>query len=126
MSEVLTRQDRCRQLIKKYQSELEWWEGQVPETISQKEIKENSIVGLKKQVKELELDIQVADAIETYHKTIKNCLEHEYPEWIKAVNSALETGKEEILDSWMWLEWVKPAYLELKKTFKPAKADTVK
>lgn len=51
-------------------------------------------------------------ALDTYDKTIKNCLPEEYPEWVTEVKHCLETG--DLLEGTRWMPFVYEVYNKLK------------
>lgn len=51
-------------------------------------------------------------ALETYEKTIRNCLPEEYPEWVAEVKHCLETG--DLLEGFRWMPFVYDVLDELR------------
>jgi hypothetical protein len=53
------------------------------------------------------------NAIETYDRTLRDCSEDEYPEWVKEVKHCLETG--DLIEGTQWMPFVYDVFDELKK-----------
>lgn len=55
------------------------------------------------------------NAIATYKEQVESIPEHEWLEWVRAVNAALVTGNESlVMNLHVWLEWVPAVYQALK------------
>lgn len=69
------------------------------------------------------LSQQLHNAIETYRDS-QHLPPSERLEWVQAVDHALATGDESIINNPnIWVEWVPSVYSELKKESKPSFAD---
>lgn len=69
------------------------------------------------------LQQQIKNAIETYRDS-QHLPPSEKLEWVQAVDHALATGDESIINNTnIWVEWVPAVYRELKKERKTSFAD---
>jgi hypothetical protein len=62
--------------------------------------------------------------IKTFHETMRNCLPHEFPDWVVKINDAIQSGDTNELRFDFGGKLLK-VYAEVKATFSISKSDSI-